>query len=98
MAVVNFYRGYFNDLVGRLRGSFIESRLEDRNREAEIISSGTFVLLYFLNACVSNLNSALTSYVLKIYIFIYLECLRFSFFFLIFLTCTYLILIYLYSL
>lgn len=62
MAVVNFYRGYFNDLVGRLRGSFIESRLEDRNREAEIISSGTFVLLFF-NFCVPNLNSALTFYI-----------------------------------
>lgn len=41
MAVVDFYRGYLNDLVGRLRSSYLESRQEDRNREADIISAET---------------------------------------------------------
>lgn len=53
MAVVNF-RGYFHDLVGRLRGSFIESRREDSRREAEIInSSGT--LYFYLNFIYASL-------------------------------------------
>lgn len=36
----DFYRAYFNDLVTRLRGIYIDGRREDWNREADIIGSG----------------------------------------------------------